>query len=698
MERFKKSKTTQFLLPFRLNLLLVIVFLLCALLIGQLANLQLLNGHKFQAEVELSDRTVIKGNVPRGLIYDSKGRLIVGNEPNSAITYTKSGNVKAKDMYQIANRLQHYVHIEADNLTDRSKADYYLADKKNYKRIYKQATKGMDKEAINALTDKKLYNRLLKVVQQREITYTPEQIQAAEIFQKMNAAYQYSTVYIKNNKTTPKEVAEVSEHQIELPGIQVGIDSQRSYPMGDSMTSVIGKVSTEKQGLPDDRINQLLAQGYSRNDRVGTSYLEQEYEPILRGSKSKTQISVGSNNRLTDSIQKYKGAQGLNLNLTIDSDYQKKVDQALKSTFASAQSNGVTQYSDGAYAVALNPQTGAILAMSGVHYNPKTNKVTDDSLGVINRTFVMGSAVKGATVLGGLMSGAISPTDNVLSDEPIYLPSTPIKKSVYPIGTFGSLGASQALEVSSNIYMMRLVMRQGHAKYTPRQYIKIDPDIFQKLRSNYNLFGLGVKTGIDLPGESDGIEGPTMSGGMVKAGSALDESYGNYDAYTLMQMGQYVSTIANGGYRMRPYIVQSIQKSERDGSLGPVINQTKPQVLNQVNFTPAQLGVVQTGFYNVVHGNNDWTTARSLANIKPTVAGKTGTAQSFYYDADNPNSPNPPSTITLSMVAYAPADHPTLAIAIVLPNLSSEKGGYNLTIAKSMITDYFKTEDKKDAK
>lgn len=697
LQRFNKSKTTKSLLPFRLNLLLFLVFCLFALLIGQLAYLQLLNATKFKAEVERSDRTVISGNVPRGLIYDSKGRLIVGNEPSSAITYTKSAGVKTADMYQIANRLQKYITVDTDNLTPRNKIDYYLADSKQNKKITQLVTRNLSAEKRESLTDSQIYNREVQYVKKKlKISLTPEQEQAAAIFEKMSSAYQFSTVYIKNYHATAKEVAEVSEHQAELPGVQIGIDSQRSYPMGDSMSSVIGQVSTEKQGLPDDRINEFLAQGYSRNDRVGTSYLEQEYEPILRGSKSQTQISVGSNNRLIDSVQKYKGAQGSNLNLTIDSEFQKKVDQAVRSTFATAQSNGAAQYSDGAYAVAMNPKTGALLALSGVHYDPQTNKTSDDALGVLNRTFVMGSAVKGATVMGGLMSGAITPENSVQSDEPIYLPSTPIKKSVYPVGTFGALSAQQALEVSSNIYMMRLVMREAHAKYIPHQYIKMDPDIFQKMRANYNLFGLGVKTGIDLPGESAGIAGPTMENGALKSGSALDEAYGNYDAYTLMQMCQYVSTIANGGYRMRPYIVKSIQKSNRDGSVGAVLNETQPQVLNRIDCTASQLNVVKTGFYNVVHGSNDWTTARPLAKIKQTVAGKTGTAQSFYYDPNNSNNPNPPQTITLSMVAYAPADDPQIAVAVVLPNLSSEKGQYNLNLVKNILNDYFGNSDTED--
>lgn len=695
--RFKGSRTTQELLPSRLNLLLFFVFLLFALLIGQLAYLQLVKGNYFQAEIDRTDKTTISGNVPRGMIYDSKGRLIVDNKPSSAITYTNGANTKPSDLYQISNRLQKFVHIDDSNLTKRQEADYYLADTSHNKRVTDIINKHKSQDQIQAEGATKQANAAAKFVVHEGIHFSSKQKQAAAIFAKMSSASQYSTVYIKNYDATPTEVAQVSEHQTELPGVQVGMDTQRSYPMGDSMTSVIGKVSNEKQGLPSDRVNQLLAQGYSRNDRVGTSYLEQEYEPILKGSKSQTEISVGSNNKLTDSVEKYHGEKGDNLNLTINSDYQKKVDDALKSTYSAAQSAGATQYADGAYAVAMNPKTGAILAMSGVHNDSKTGKTSDDSLGVMNRTFVMGSSVKGATVLGGLMSGAITPTNSSFPDDAIYLPSTPVKKSVYPLGTFGALNAQKALEVSSNIYMMRLTMREGHAKYIPNRYIKIDDDIFDRMRSNFKQFGLGVPTGVDLPGEAKGIEGPTIADGAVKVGSALDESYGNYDAYTLMQMAQYVSVIANGGYRMRPYIVNSIQKTNNDGKLGAIVDQTQPQVLNRVPFTTDQLDVVHQGMYNVVHGNDGWTTAKPLASVSPSISAKTGTAQSFYYDPDKPNNPNPPQTTTLSFVGYAPSNNPQIAIAIVFPNLSTEKGDYNLTLAKQMFNSYFnKNDNKKD--
>lgn len=97
----------------------------------------------------------------------------------------------------------------------------------------------------------------------------------------------------------------------------------------------------------------------------------------------------------------------------------------------------------------------------------------------------MGSAIKGATVAGGLMNGIISPTNSVMPDTPIYLPGSPIKKSVYPVGTFSSLDAPTALEVSSNIYMMQLALRWVNAKYTPHSFISMPSDAFTKLRRNF---------------------------------------------------------------------------------------------------------------------------------------------------------------------------------------------------------------------
>jgi len=683
-------------IPFRLNLLFFIVFVLFAMLVGQLAYLQIVYGGKFEAEVDRTDKTVMTGNVPRGMIYDSKGRLLVGNSTENAITYTKSGSVKSSDIYQIVNRLTKYITIEDTNLSSRDEADYILSEPGKSSKVIKQMPKSSRVDANgDSLTDAKIYANEVKYVQKEGIHLNNQDLQRASLFKKMSSAYSLSTIFLKDKNLTAKEIAEVSEHLTELPGVSIGSNWERDYPQGESIESIIGGVSTEQQGIPDDEINTMLASGYSRNDRVGTSYLEKSYESILSGTKSQKQVQVGSNNQIKKSSTIYGGQKGGNLNLTIDSKYQKQVQDALNEQYSAAKTAGITQYSDGAYAVALNPKTGAILAMAGIHNDPKTGKTSEDALGVINRTFVMGSAVKGATVLGALMDGVITPTNNTLADEPIYLPSTPVKKSVYPIGTFSSLSAIQALQFSSNEYMMALALKEANADYVPNKRIVMNPDIFNKMRGYFNQFGLGVKTGIDISGETTGIEGATTnSDGALKTGSALDLAYGNYDAYTLIEMAQYISTIANGGYRMKPYVVQSIQKTKNDGTKGALTSVTKPSVLNKVGFTTDELDVVRKGMYAAVHGSGYWTTATRLADLSPSVAAKTGTAQSFYFDPDNPSS-DPPSTITTSLVSFGPYDDPNIAMAIVFPNLTSETGSYPQLLAKQMYTDYYKLTGQK---
>ncbi len=108
-----------------------------------------------------------------------------------------------------------------------------------------------------------------------------------------------------------------------MPGVGIGTDWSRSYPNGNSMRSIIGSVSSEKAGLPEDNLSYYLTQGYSRNDRVGTSYLEKEYESILKGSKTLSQVEVSANNEVEDNKVTYAGAKGSSLTLTIDSKYQK---------------------------------------------------------------------------------------------------------------------------------------------------------------------------------------------------------------------------------------------------------------------------------------------------------------------------------------------------------------------------------------
>lgn len=680
--------------PIRMRIILGVIFILFALLIAQLAYLQLVYGSRFKAEVRSTDSTVVSNQVPRGVMYDANGRVLVGNKANNAITYTKGAATSTSQIYQISNALSNYIKITDEKPTSEQLAEYYLADQTHNQQIAAKLPKSQRVDSNgDKLDDDVIYNHEVAYVKNMGLKYDTRQKTAALIFNKISGAYTLSTIYVKNQHLTDREIAQVGEHLSELPGVGIGTDWERSYPNGSSIRSIIGSVSTEKSGLPSENLQQYLAQGYSRNDRVGTSYLEKEYEPLLKGTKSTSRVTSKSNGKIQQTKTVYAGQPGASLMLTIDGRYQKQVQSTLKRVYSSAVANGAARYSNGAYAIAMNPKTGALLAIAGLSRDVDSGKVTDNALGVINQSYPMGSAIKGATVSGGLINHVITPYNNTLPDTAIYLPGSPVKKSVYPIGTFSSLDAETALEVSSNIYMMHLAMKWVGAKYVPKSYIHMPNDSFDVLRRNFAMFGLGQKTGVDLPGEVAGIQGKSFdSHGRILSGSVLDLAYGNFDAYTPIQLVQYVSTIANGGYRMQPYVVQSVGQTSRDGKKIMINYNKRPNVQQQIPWTRSDLNVVRTGFYRVVHGTNGWGTAHPLKNVKPSISGKTGTAQTFFYDPKHPNSHKQIELINATFVGYAPSNNPKLAIAVVLPGLDPDgEGTYTLQIAKAMVQDYFKS-------
>lgn len=654
-------------IPFRLNFLFIIVAVLFALLIGQLAYLQVMYGTKFKAEVNSTDNTTETNNVQRGMVFDSTGKVLVGNKAHQAITYTKGINTLSSEIYTTATALGKYLSVPTSSLTKRQAADFYLSNTTQLRQIEKKIPN------ISQYSSDTRYDKALAYLLKNNMHYTKQQRNDATIFAKMSSAYQLSTTYIKASSVSSKEIAEVGEHLSSMPGVKVGTSWSRNYPNGSSIKSIIGTVSSEKTGLPSDRVNELLAEGYSRNDSVGQSYLEEQYEPVLRGTKSQTEVEVTGNDKISKEVKKYGGKKGDNLQLTINAGFQKKLQSLVRSAEGSAGG-----YSTGTYAVVMNPNTGGIIGIAGVDRNPSTGKITDNALGTINSSIVMGSVVKGATVSGALMDKVITPTNSTLTDEVINVGG--VKKSSW-FNKKGSaniaLDASTALEVSSNSYMMQLAMKEAKFNYVSGSALNMKTSIFNKLRGYFNQFGLGVKTGVDLPGESTGLKGSSTK---KYIGSALDLSFGNYDAYTVMQVAQYMSTIANGGYRLQPHVLSSIRGTSASGKLGAVQDSVTPNILNQIDMTASERKVVTDGLYDVVHGSNTYKTGGSMSSISPGISGKTGTAETFYKGT---------STVTLSLASYAPSKHPQVVVALAMPNLGEDAEDNNMQLAKKIYSAYW---------
>ena len=231
--------------------------------------------------------------------------------------------------------------------------------------------------------------------------------------------------------------------------------------------------------------------------------------------------------------------------------------------------------------------------------------------------------------------------------------------------------------------MMQIVLRMLGVQYQQNMSLPdsaSSKEMYDKLRNAFAEYGMGVKTGIDLPNESPGlINNQFGTDNAPGGGNLLDLSFGQYDTYTPMQLAQYAATVANGGTRISPHVVKGIYNNNDSGGLGTIQQEITGKKLGQVNITADQMGIIKEGFYQAVHGSDAYTTARDLASAKLNPAAKTGTAETV--PESNPNV----NTINSNIVAYAPYDKPQVAISVMLPNLDEEHDDTNKAIAKDII-------------
>lgn len=672
--------------PFRLNFLFFVIFGLFVALIVQLGYLQIVNGDNIEKQLKASSVVEVNGSSPRGMIYDASGKPLVQNQANAAITFTRGNKMTAEDLLKTAQKLAALIDIPIDkNLTERDLKDFWLADPDNLKKAQDQLTSKQ-----KALGTSEQYAATVDKVTEEDIAFNDDQLKVASIFKRMNSAQSLSTVYLKNSDVSDEELAIVAENMTELPGVSTGTDWTRKIVEGSSLASLIGTVTTQEQGIPEENLDEYLAKGYARNDRVGRSYLEKQYEEVLQGSKSKSQITLDNSNNIESQKEIYGGSKGDNLVLTLDAKFQKEVDEILQDNFKSLMDSGAAEYSPGVYAVAINPKTGGILAMSGYQHEAESSKLQENAIGTFINAFVPGSVVKGGTLAAGWENGVLNGNE-VLYDQPIRIGSD-VKASIFnPTGANNrNLSAEQALEVSSNSYMMQIALRLMGINYQPGISIPTvdrQTEAYSKLRTAFASFGMGTKTGIDLPGEATGISTPVDKLNTVSdGGKILDLAFGQFDTYTTLQLAQYAATVANGGQRLQPHIVSGIYGNDETGGLGSLKSAIEPTVLNEVGLTADQMKIIQNGFYDAVHGTDAWATATGLASAKMELSAKTGTAETPIVD-ENGKTIN---LVNLNIVAYGPSDDADVAVAVVLPQIKSSTTSHpNVKIVKEIMDAYY---------
>ncbi|WP_081103363.1 penicillin-binding protein PBP2B [Streptococcus oralis] len=665
-------------IPIRLNLLFAIVILLFMAIIGRLLYMQVLNKDFYETKLASASQTRVTTSSARGQIYDAAGKPLVENTVKQVVSFTRNNKMTAAELKETAKKLLTYVNVTSPDLTDRQIADYYLADQDIYKKTVESlpSDKRLDSDG-NRLSEATLYNNAVESIDVSQLNYTDDQKKEIYLFSQLNAVGNFATGTIATDPLNDSQVAVIASISKEMPGISISTSWDRKI-LETSLSSIVGSVSSEKAGLPAEEAEAYLKKGYSLNDRVGTSYLEKQYEETLQGKRSVKEIHLDKygNMESVDTIE--EGSKGNNIKLTIDLAFQDSVDALLKSYFNSELGNGGAKYSEGVYAVALNPKTGAVLSMSGIKHDLNTGELTQDSLGTVTNVFVPGSVVKAATISSGWENGVLS-GNQTLTDQPIVFQGSAPIYSWYKLA-YGSfpITAVEALEYSSNAYVVQTALGIMGQTYQPNMFVGTSnlETAMGKLRSTFAEYGLGASTGIDLPNESTGFIPKEYN-----FANYITNAFGQFDNYTPMQLAQYVGTIANNGVRIAPHIVEGIYGNNDKGGLGELIQAIDTKEINKVNISESDMAILHQGFYQVSHGTSPLTTGRAFSDgATVSISGKTGTGESYVAGGQEANNTN--------AVAYAPTENPQIAVAVVFPHNTNLTKNVGPAIARDIINLY----------
>ena len=656
MYKAKESINLSILSNKRFLVISILVLVLFLIIMYKLVDIQILNKDKYTKKLDnLKVSIVYSSSTPRGRIYDRNYNLLVDNVGVNTIYYKRVKGTTTKEQIELAKTLANHIDIDYSKLDKINLKEYYLVN--NKEKVYKKITEE-EKEKLKRrqITQKDINNLMIERITDEELSiYTDIDKKAAYIYYLMTTGYYYDEKIIKTH-ASDNEYAYVAENISKLKGFNVKLEWERKYLYGDVFKTILGSVSDNKSGLPFELKDKYLSEGYSLNDRVGISYLEYQYESLLKGTKASYKLNNDNTYTLLS-----EGKRGNDIVLTIDINIQKEVEQILEEEITKAKANDVnTTYYTGSHVIVTEPNTGEILAMASKQIVKKNDeyKIYDNTPALLTNPVTPGSIVKGASMTVGYQTGVID-IGTTMRDECVKIRNTPAKCSWSK--NIGYVNDISALAYSSNSYQYKIAMKVAGANYYYNGPLVINENAFEIYRNTFKEYGLGIKTNIDLPVESFGFKGTSKNPGHL-----LDFAIGQYDTYTPVQIASYINTLASNGNRYQLHLLKEVHESTNSDSLGDLKEKIEPKVLNKVNLDDAHMNRIKEGFKAVMKSLG----YGSMGNVL-SPAGKTGTAESFY-DVDGDGNIDV-ETISKGFIGYAPSDNPKYAITVLSPNVRYSK-------------------------
>lgn len=587
----------------------------------------------------LENKTVVYvsgGSAPRGRILDANGKVLVDNLGVKTIYYNKIKGISTSEEIEIAKKLASILSVDEGSILEQK--EFWLVNNNNGSNlITEEEYKLLDERKLSSSD---LYDLKIERITEDMLNEEDELFrECAKVYSLMNDGYVYSKKEILK-RVSDEEYAKVIESNI--PGVTGELSWERIYLYGDTLRNILGSVGS----IPSEEVDEYLSNGYELTDIVGISYLEKEYEEYLKGKKAK--YLVNSDNTLTLVEEEQRGND---LVLSIDIDIQMKAEEIIKDKILLGKKYPNTDYYKDSYALVSNPLTGEIIAMAGIRLN-SDDTWSDISLNTINKSFTIGSAVKGATIAVGYQNNLIE-MDKYITDSCVKLYLTPQKCSFKSLGRINDL---TALAYSSNYYQFMIAIALTGNTYTPNMKLNATEEHFKIYRDMLASFGLGAITNIDLPGETTGIIGSTVADDLL-----LNLAIGQYDTYTPIEVLQYINSMASGT-RMSLSLMKEIKNDDE------VVVENEIEVLNDVAVDEEYLNRIREGLTLVLKEG----TGKIYVRDDLLAAGKTGTSESFY-DSDNDGKVDV-QTITSTFAGYFPNEDPKYSVVVITPNISHNNG------------------------
>ena len=652
------------------------LFLVLMLVLGifsvRLFQIQIVQGDEYAKLADESYKTAVSIAASRGEIVDCNQIPLVSNRTSYAVTLDYnyfphgSSEEKMREQNVCLLALVRLLQANQEEWTDTlpiSKTIPYTFDDERESGISR--LKKMLRMA-NYATAEQCLEQMIKKYDLSEYAAEDQRILAGIHYEMESAGFSAKVAYTFASDVSATVMYQILENGTQFPGVDVITVPVREYVGGTTACHIIGTVGP----IYAEEYAELKEKGYSYNDILGKSGIESAAEEYLRGTAGKRVLSKNAQGVVTSEVEELAPEPGQTVVLALDSRVQQAAQQALGEKITSLRATAAAEKGRDAKSgsvVMLDIKTGGVIACASwpdydlSTYGENYNELLEDPDNpLFNRAlygaFPCGSTFKPGVALAALTEGIVSPHQSINCTftyeyyAPSYMPKC--------MSRHGNLKVAGAIEKSCNYYFYDVGRLMGAG-------------IFSYLTA----YGFGQKTGVEI-GESAGIqltpEYLRANGGTWVGGDYLQLAIGQRGSYTPIQLAAYAMMIGNGGTRYTTHFIKSVRSY--DGKSETVI---PAEVAAQVEWSTSAMDAVRAGMIAV---GKTGTARSSFADAPYTIACKTGTAQTGINGQSDHGT----------FIAYAPADNPEVALAVVVENGTSSASSW---VARQVLDAYFAGKD-----